>query len=183
MFSSAAATIARSFSTSSASRIKVAVLGASGGIGKPLSMLLKLNPAVSQLAMYDIVHTTGVAADLSHIETACRVTGYVGGAHEVLSSTNQLEKALKGARIVVVPAGVPRMPGMTRDDLFNTNASVVANLSAACAKDEVVPGGRSICLKYFWLRFIRKFQNAESRSQRKGEEGREEGGPASHGRR
>merc|ERR1719309_1367784 len=36
---------------------------------------------------------------------------------------------------------------------------------------------------FFWLRFIRKFQNAESRSQRKGEEGREEGGPASHGRR
>jgi len=134
MFSSAAACLARSFSTSPAPRVKVAVLGASGGIGKPLSMLLKLNPAVSQLAMYDIVHTTGVAADLSHIETACRVTGYVGGAHEVLSSTNQLEKALKGARIVVVPAGVPRMPGMTRDDLFNTNASVVANLAAACAK-------------------------------------------------
>lgn len=30
-----------------------------------------------------------------------------------------LSKALKGADLVVIPAGVPRKPGMTRDDLFN----------------------------------------------------------------
>jgi malate dehydrogenase len=39
------------------------------GIGQPLSLLLKLNPAVTKLALYDIVHTPGVAADLSHVET------------------------------------------------------------------------------------------------------------------
>jgi malate dehydrogenase len=39
-----------------------------------------------------------------------------------------LKDSLKGAEIVVIPAGVPRKPGMTRDDLFNTNASIVANL-------------------------------------------------------
>jgi lactate/malate dehydrogenase family protein len=33
---------------------KVAVLGASGGIGQPLSLLLKLNPRVTELALYDI---------------------------------------------------------------------------------------------------------------------------------
>jgi malate dehydrogenase len=33
---------------------KVTVLGAAGGIGQPLSLLLKLNPRVSQLALYDI---------------------------------------------------------------------------------------------------------------------------------
>jgi malate dehydrogenase len=31
-------------------------------------------------------------------------------------------------------AGVPRKPGMTRDDLFNTNASIVHTLAKACAK-------------------------------------------------
>ena len=36
-------------------------------------------------------------------------------------------------QIVVIPAGVPRKPGMTRDDLFNTNASIVANLAKAAA--------------------------------------------------
>jgi len=33
---------------------KVTVLGAGGGIGQPLSLLMKLNPRVTQLALYDI---------------------------------------------------------------------------------------------------------------------------------
>merc|ERR1711907_879998 len=37
--------------------------------------------------------------------------------------------------LVIIPAGVPRKPGMTRDDLFNTNASIVAQLAEACAKN------------------------------------------------
>ena len=48
------------------------------GIGQPLSMLLKLNPAVTKLNLYDIVHTPGVASDLSHCETKSTATGFVG---------------------------------------------------------------------------------------------------------
>merc|ERR1712061_946426 len=120
---------ARNFSTTNAANKTVAVMGASGGIGQPLSMLLKNNPAVTKLNLYDIVHTPGVAADLSHIETKSQVTGFVGD--------DQLAASLEGAEIVVIPAGVPRKPGMTRDDLFNTNASIVANLAKAAA--EVCP--------------------------------------------
>jgi malate dehydrogenase len=54
------------------------VCGASGGIGQPLSLLLKGSPHVTELSLYDIVHTPGVAADLSHIETAATVKGYNG---------------------------------------------------------------------------------------------------------
>ena len=39
-----------------------------------------------------------------------------------------------GCNVVVIPAGVPRKPGMTRDDLFNTNAGIVKGLAEACAK-------------------------------------------------
>jgi len=118
----------RQLSTSNVSNNKVAVMGASGGIGQPLSMLLKLNPAVTKLNLYDIVHTPGVAADLSHIESRSEVAGFVG---------DDLKASLEGMEIVVIPAGVPRKPGMTRDDLFNTNASIVANLASAAA--EVCP--------------------------------------------
>lgn len=45
------------------------------------------------------------------------------------------QDSLKGCEVVVIPAGVPRKPGMTRDDLFNTNASIVANLAKACAEN------------------------------------------------
>merc|ERR1712029_395632 len=126
MFSRLAQPAVRSFSTSSSNNVSVAVMGAAGGIGQPLSMLLKLNPVVTNLALYDIVATPGVAADLSHIETPGRVAGFMGA--------DQLEASLVGAEIVVIPAGVPRKPGITRDDLFNTNASIVATLAAAAAK-------------------------------------------------
>lgn len=122
----AAAALARSFSVSAQNNAKVAVLGASGGIGQPLSLLLKNSPLVGDLSLYDIAHTPGVAADLSHIETRAKVVGYLG--------TEQLPDALKGTELVVIPAGVPRKPGMTRDDLFNTNASIVAVLTEACAQ-------------------------------------------------
>ncbi|KAF6125724.1 malate dehydrogenase 2 [Phyllostomus discolor] len=122
----AGAAFRRSFSTSAQNNAKVAVLGASGGIGQPLSLLLKNSPLVSRLTLYDIAHTPGVAADLSHIETRATVKGYLG--------PEQLPDCLKGCDLVVIPAGVPRKPGMTRDDLFNTNATIVATLTAACAQ-------------------------------------------------
>jgi len=122
-------TASRQFSTSQPKNVKVAVMGASGGIGQPLSLLLKQSPLVSELSLYDIVHTIGVGADLSHIETRAKVTGYAG--------PDQLKDSLKGCDVVIIPAGVPRKPGMTRDDLFNTNASIVRDLSQAAA--EVCP--------------------------------------------
>jgi hypothetical protein len=59
--------MARSYSATAAANAKVAVLGAAGGIGQPLSLLLKLSPEVDELFCYDIVGTPGVAADLSHV--------------------------------------------------------------------------------------------------------------------
>ena len=56
------------------SQAKVAVLGASGGIGQPMSLLLKQSPLVSQLVLYDIQMTKGVAADISHVETPAVVS-------------------------------------------------------------------------------------------------------------
>ena len=38
---------------------------------------------------------------------------------------DQLAEALRGCDVVIIPAGVPRKPGMTRDDLFKINAGMV----------------------------------------------------------
>jgi len=114
------------FVSSSSGGIKVVLIGAAGGIGQPLGLLLKKNAGISQLALYDLVGVKGVAADLSHIDTPAKVTGHLGG--------EELVEALNGANIVVVPAGVPRKPGMTRDDLFNTNAGIVRDIAEAAAK-------------------------------------------------
>ncbi len=50
----------------------------------------------------------GVAADISHINTKSTVKGYD-------PTPSGLREALEGAEVVLIPAGVPRKPGMTRD--------------------------------------------------------------------
>ena len=52
---------------------KVAVVGAAGGIGQSLSLLMKMNPLVSVLNLYDVVNTPGVTADVSHMDTGAVV--------------------------------------------------------------------------------------------------------------
>lgn len=104
-----------------------ATSGAAGGIGQPLSLLLKNSPAITELSLYDVVNAPGVAADLSHIDTASTVSGF-------LPENDGLKAALKGADIVVIPAGVPRKPGMTRDDLFNVNAKICAGIAEGIAE-------------------------------------------------
>ncbi|GFY89470.1 peroxisomal NAD-malate dehydrogenase 1 [Actinidia rufa] len=105
---------------------KVAILGAAGGIGQPLSMLMKMNPLVSVLHLYDVVNSPGVTADVSHMDTGAVVRGFLGQP--------QLENALTGMDLVIIPAGVPRKPGMTRDDLFNINAGIVRTLCEGISK-------------------------------------------------
>ncbi|WP_026957897.1 MULTISPECIES: malate dehydrogenase [Aliagarivorans] len=106
--------------------MKVAVLGAAGGIGQALSLLLKNQlPAGSELSLYDIAPVTpGVAKDLSHIPTQVAIEGFAG---------EDPSPALEGADIVLISAGVARKPGMDRADLFNINAGIVKNLIEKCA--------------------------------------------------
>ncbi|PKI85092.1 malate dehydrogenase [Malassezia vespertilionis] len=107
--------------------MKATVIGAAGGIGQPLSLLLKQNPLIKELSLYDVVNAKGVAADLGHINSASLVHGFV-------PDNNGLVESLRGTNIVVIPAGMPRKPGMSRDDLFNANGSIVHDIAEAIAK-------------------------------------------------
>ncbi|KAL9091904.1 MAG: hypothetical protein Q9165_004656 [Trypethelium subeluteriae] len=107
--------------------MKAVVAGASGGIGQPLSLLLKACPLLDELSLYDVVNTPGVTADLSHISSPAKISGY-------LPADDGIAKAFKDADVVVIPAGIPRKPGMTRDDLFKINAGIVQGLIKASAQ-------------------------------------------------
>ncbi|CAI0471152.1 unnamed protein product [Linum tenue] len=143
---------------------KVAILGAAGGIGQSLALLMKMNPLVSVLHLYDVVNSPGVTADISHMDTTAVVMFFLQVKEgENITMLNllyecmhgltlsyycgvfifqvrgflgqpQLEAALTGMDLVVIPAGVPRKPGMTRDDLFNINAGIVRTLCEGVAK-------------------------------------------------
>jgi malate dehydrogenase len=106
--------------------MKVVILGAAGGIGQALGLLLKTElPSGTKLSLYDIAPVTpGVAADLSHIPTPVKVEGFSG---------EDPSPALVNADIVLISAGMARKPGMDRSDLFNINAGIVENLVSSCA--------------------------------------------------
>ncbi|KAH8387369.1 hypothetical protein KR093_006654, partial [Drosophila rubida] len=106
---------------------KVVVVGAAGGIGQPLSLLLKNNKLISELVLHDVVNVAGVAADLSHVPTNVPVSSFKGPC--------QIKDAVKDADLVVITAGFARQPGMDREQLFEVNAKVVRGAIQAIARN------------------------------------------------
>lgn len=105
---------------------KVTILGGSGAIGQPLSLLLKKNPKITHLALYDVVPTVGVSTDLSHINTHAQVSSH--------SKPEEIQMALESSELVLIVAGAPRRGAIrTIDQLFETNAPVVKALCEAIA--------------------------------------------------
>merc|ERR1711934_365635 len=139
----------RSFHASSVVNTKVCVVGGGGGIGQPLAMLLSMNPQVSHVSVFDLIGAPGVAADLSHINSPAKVTGhgmnltqFKGDADgngkiedQDAYQAKSFDEALTGCDVVVIPAGVPRKPGMTRQDLFQVNATLNRDFAIAVAKN------------------------------------------------
>merc|ERR1740117_2265331 len=119
-----------------AGNFKVCVCGGSGGIGQPLSLLMALDDNVAELSIYDLtiamVPPAGVAADLGHLEKKSKVSGYAKALDE--KAIDKLGDCLKGCDLVLVPAGMPRKPGQTRDDLFKINAGIAKGVVEACAR-------------------------------------------------
>lgn len=116
---------------------KVCVCGGAGGIGQPLSMLMSMDENVAELAIYDLtmapVPPEGVAADLGHIERRCKVKAYVLDPAKQ-KPVDHLGECFTGCNLVLVPAGVPRKPGMDRADLLNINIGIAQDIVEACAR-------------------------------------------------
>merc|ERR1719395_420738 len=96
-----------------------------------------MDPNVKELSVFDLnismVPSAGVAADLSHLDKKSEVKGYVAEVGKPALTELDAE-CLKDCNLVLIPAGMPRKPGQTRDDLFKVNADIAKGLVEACAK-------------------------------------------------
>ncbi|WMY95622.1 MAG: malate dehydrogenase [Arsenophonus sp.] len=101
--------------------MKIAILGAAGGVGQALSLLLKNQlPSGSKLHLYDITPgISGIAKDLNHIPTNVIVIGF---------SANQIKSALQNVNIVLIAAGISRKTETHRSELLNINGKIIYNL-------------------------------------------------------
>jgi malate dehydrogenase len=104
-------------------RSKIALIGA-GQIGGTLA-LLAAQKELGDVALFDVVEDMPAGKALDLVESTP-----VDGFNASISGTNDYAEALSGAAVVIVTAGIPRKPGMSRDDLIATNAGVMKTVGA-----------------------------------------------------
>jgi malate dehydrogenase len=117
-------------------RKKIALIGG-GQIGGTLAHLVALKE-LGDVVMFDIAEglPQGKTLDLSQ-------AGPIDGFNARLKGTNDYAD-IKGADVVIVTAGVPRKPGMSRDDLIGINLKVMASVGAGIKAN--APDAFVICI-------------------------------------
>src|SRR5258705_6125860 len=117
-------------------RPKIALIGA-GQIGGTLAHLIGLKD-LGDVVLFDIAEgiPQGKALDLTE-------SSPVDGFDSRMSGTNSYE-AIDGASVCIVTAGVPRKPGMSRDDLLGINLKVMEQVGSGIKK--YAPNAFVICI-------------------------------------
>jgi malate dehydrogenase len=117
-------------------RPKIALIGA-GQIGGTLAHLVGLKE-LGDVVLFDIAEgiPQGKALDLAQ-------SSPVDGFDAHFTGTNSYD-AIDGANVCIVTAGVPRKPGMSRDDLLSINLKVMEQVGAGIRK--YAPGAFVICI-------------------------------------
>ncbi|MEN8156143.1 MAG: malate dehydrogenase [Bacteroidota bacterium] len=107
---------------------KITVIGA-GNVGATCANVIAHKDLVNEVVIVDIKEglAEGKALDIWQTSSINNFNTRVTG------STNDYEKT-KGSDIVVITSGIPRKPGMSRDDLIKTNASIVKEVTEKAIK-------------------------------------------------
>lgn len=101
-------------------RAKVTVVGA-GQVGATTAFLL-LTKDIADVVMIDVADglPQGKALDMMHSRSVERFTPVVSGTNDYADTA--------GSDVVVITAGLPRKPGMTRDDLLAANGAIIRSV-------------------------------------------------------
>ncbi len=117
-------------------RKKIALIGA-GQIGGTLAHLIGLKQ-LGDVVMFDVAEGTPQGKSLDLAESSP-----VNGFDTAFTGTNGYE-AIGGADVCIVTAGVPRKPGMSRDDLLGINLKVMEQVGSGIKK--YAPDAFVICI-------------------------------------
>ena len=115
---------------------KISLIGA-GNIGGTLAHLLALKK-LGNITLIDVVTgmPQGKALDLSQ---SSAVEGFTG----LIEGTNDFSK-MKGSDVIIITAGLPRKPGMSRDDLLEINGKIIKKIALDIKK--YAPKAFVICI-------------------------------------
>ena len=115
---------------------KISLIGA-GNIGGTLAHLAAIKK-LGDVTLIDVVSgmPQGKALDLSQ---SSAVEGFTGS----IEGTNDFSK-MKGSDVIIITAGLPRQPGMSRDDLLETNGKIIKKIALDIKK--YAPKAFVICI-------------------------------------
>src|SRR3989339_2170548 len=108
-------------------RKKIALIGG-GQIGGVLTQLIALKN-LGDVVLFDIVEDLPQGKTLD-IAEASRVDGF-----DVNVKGTNTYKDIAGSDLVIITAGLPRKPGMSRDDLLTTNAKIMKTVAEGVKKN------------------------------------------------
>src|SRR5438477_3920402 len=117
-------------------RNKIALIGA-GQIGGTLALLAGLKE-LGDVLLVDVVEGVPQGKALDIVQGSA-----IEGYDAVVSGTNDYAD-IAGADVVIVTAGVPRKPGMSRDDLLGINLKVMASVGEGIKAN--CPGAFVVCI-------------------------------------
>src|ERR1700716_2769116 len=117
-------------------RDKIGLIGA-GQIGGTLAHLIGLKQ-LGDVVMFDVMEgiPQGKSLDIAQSSPVNKFDAKFTGANSY--------EAIDGADVCIVTAGVPRKPGMSRDDLLDINLKVMGQVGAGIAK--YAPNAFVICI-------------------------------------
>ena len=101
---------------------KISLIGA-GQIGGTLAHLIGLKELADEVILFDVASgiAKGKALDIAQSSS-------IDGFNVKLSGTNQYED-IKNSDVIIITAGVPRKPGMSRDDLLGINLKIMKKVA------------------------------------------------------
>ena len=116
---------------------KISLIGA-GQIGGTLAHLIGIKELVNEVVLFDVASgiAKGKALDIAQSSS-------VDGFNVKFSGTDDY-KDIKGSDVIIITAGVPRKPGMTRDDLLGINLKIIKEVAIGIKKTS--PKAFIICI-------------------------------------
>lgn len=99
--------------------MKVTVVGA-GNVGATCANVLAMRSIASEVVLLDIKEGISEGKAIDMIQSSATL----GFNTKIVGSTNDYSKTA-GSAVVVITSGLPRKPGMTREELIGTNAGIV----------------------------------------------------------
>ena len=116
---------------------KISLIGA-GQIGGTLAHLIGLKELVDEVVLFDVASGVAKGKGLDIAQSSS-----VDGFNVKFSGTDKYED-IKGSDVIIITAGVPRNPGMSRDDLLGINLKIIKQVAEGIKTN--APNAFVICI-------------------------------------